>query len=120
MNNKYISIIFFIFALLHVFYIWAALSDGRVRTLDLTNIETVLIAIELILVVFVILIAIGALFGFWMIKDAAIQAAKDEANKISLKKFEEEKAREDQTTQPKFIAETEVERINYTDSDSDE
>lgn len=120
MNIKYILPVFFVFALLHSFHIWATFSSGRFATLDLNKIETVLIAIELILVVFVILIAISALFGFWMIKDAAIQAAIDEAKKISLEKSEDKRARENELAQSNFIKEAETEEKNPTDTDSND
>ena len=92
----------FIFTIVTIILLWLHFSSGKIESInfDLQNIETTLALIELALVILIIFIAIGAIFGFWMIREAAVNASKETAAEEARKSIDkiqpviEEKARD--------------------------
>ena len=77
-------VVLIIYGILHFFALYAIFIDDQHSTfspLNMPSIEASLVAIELILVVLTIVLALGAFSGFWMLKNYAISAAEDIAAK---------------------------------------
>ena len=101
MNRAYMCTCI-MFCFITIILLWMPFSSGEIKNVnfDLKNIETTLALIELALVILIIFIAIGAIFGFWMIREAAVNASKETAAEEARKSIDkiqpviEEKARD--------------------------